>query len=618
MSIYYVDKEKLIEDLAKDSVYAYNTKYPHNTYSNLEEMKLEISNHCIARVKNENGEEKYQNYFNSLNKMFETKMKNFSDFDFDDDYEELSKSDITFFTLDEKETDKLAKEITSILDKNQDMLQEKRDELQGLSILKRVTKKMEIEKIEISLVKETIEKTFDNTIPVEFNDNLQEKTDEFSKSIKNVHAIASLFDFDENKEKNTEFYGTLVQKDEKKEYTLEFYDNYKNYKGFKTNSLLELRDELVDFIKEKKSDNKELMNSLKGFECVKITEPNIETEKNFRFQFDKVDNFYGGTENKFSLKIENEKAFEKTTIINNDFDKLAFALVDKDTSKLFKVINKFEIETTYKDEYLIEQTKHLVEKLDNFVKNESLEKLESGIFNKVIRETNPIFIENGSDLDISDFKKILNDKFNETFASRVESLKDKEEFLIKNAEHFNLTVENNKIVELNEFYEENYKENIDSFITGYKENVYLKFNEELDEKMSEFLMTKKHYIDTNDEKEAYVVGLANMQNLHQYNYFYEFEEKLINNFLILAFDEEDIENRYYDKEQLLMSAEKDRLELSETIVFNSDKVEKTLKRLPIDDYEKFSQSKIKFDDKIEVKEKTDEKELTTDDLELQI
>ena len=69
-------------------------------------MKLEISNHCIARVKNENGEEKYQNYFNSLNKMFETKMKNFSDFDFDDDYEELSKSDITFFTLDEKETDK--------------------------------------------------------------------------------------------------------------------------------------------------------------------------------------------------------------------------------------------------------------------------------------------------------------------------------------------------------------------------------------------------------------------------------------------------------------------------------------------------------------------------------
>ena len=85
-------------------------------------------------------------------------------------------------------------------------------------------------------------------------------------------------------------------------------------------------------------------------------------------------------------------------------------------------------------------------------------------------------------------KEFLEKNIDEKFQLRVDNLKDKEEFLIKNVDEFNLTLtEDNRILELNSDDENEYKGNIEDFIKGYKENIKSDFFNELGEKKEEFL-----------------------------------------------------------------------------------------------------------------------------------
>lgn len=75
MRIYNVDKNKVLEDLANDCVYAKETEFPYDkeTYFNLGEIGATLKERCIAKIKDENGEEIYQDYSESLSKLFDIK-----------------------------------------------------------------------------------------------------------------------------------------------------------------------------------------------------------------------------------------------------------------------------------------------------------------------------------------------------------------------------------------------------------------------------------------------------------------------------------------------------------------------------------------------------------------
>ena len=473
----------------------------------------------------------------------------------------------------------------------------------------------------MKLIINKVEEYYDKIEPIKLNDDLKDKTKEFSKSIDNVFAIAELYSFknDKGEDVSTVFKGTIVQKDGEKEFSIKF-SSLNDEKTIKSDSLLGLKDKVVNLIEEDKP--KYRMSSFEDFKNEKIKEPDIEIENNFKFDFERTMNLSKGIIPKlYTLKIEDENVCKKVEFEDTfykGFDKLAFTLVDKNTFKAFEKINEFEndIKTTYKDEYLKEENQRIVEKLDEFVKNEKLKEIEDGIFGKVAYER----VENFIDYDLKDdfslveMTNFLAESFDDTFKVRINNLKDKEEFLIKNADEFNLTLtENNRILELNSDNEDEYKGNIEDFIKGYEENLKSDFFDKLEEKQLKVLSARqkhnKEYESEEDLRNCFAMGFVDFFNEYKYNKFYDYQEKLMVNEIALAIEQEDIDERYYDENSFLFDACNNSEELSKTISFDYDSFFDVMRenKLKEHNYEKFEFP----EDRIEItkKETQEEKEL---------
>ena len=633
MSIYNVDKNKVLEDLANDCVYAKETEFPYDkeTYFNLGEIGATLKERCIAKIKDEDGEETYQDYSGSLSKLFDIKIGKFGTLRTridENDYEKFSKSEVSLLVLDKEEVENLSKDINKILEDNKENIENEKKDKKDMSIFQKIIEDNRMKDFKNSLIVDKIEEYYDKAKPIELNDELKEKTRDFCASINNVKEIAKLFHFknDKDYEYGTHFTGNITQKDGEKEFSLKFIrEDINDKKTFKSDSFLGLRDKLIEFVKENEKNNKEKIQLLEELKEEKIKEPTIETENNFKFSFKKIEeDFYDETSKEiYSLKIEKEeftgKSYSKVRIEDNNFDKLAFALVDKNTFKAFESIAYYEndIEKTYDDDFIKEQNKNIAVLLDDKVKTENLNDIKSGIFNKVAVENYDNFYSLGDELSLSDINELLEKSIDEKFQLRVDNLKDKEEFLIKNANEFNLTLtEDNRILELNSDDENEYKGNIEDFIKGYKENIKSDFFDKIEEKKEEFLIYKEKHIenyvrDEEDIKSAYNQALLNLPYKYNHNHFYDYQEKVMQNQISLSF-EKDIRERHHNKDKYVSKALEDSKDLSETVSFDKKTFYKELEKFDTLPYEKFSDDRIeitKEKEEIKEKDKTKEKEI---------
>lgn len=629
MSIYNVDKNKVLEDLANDCVYAKETEFPYDkeTYFNLGEIGATLKERCIAKIKDENGEETYQDYSGSLSKLFDIKVGSFNPKIDKNDYEEFSKSEVTLLVLDKEEIENLSKDINKILEDNKENIEKEKKDKKDMSIFQKIKEDNRMKDFKNSLIVDKIEEYYDKVKPIELNDELKEKTRDFCASINNVKEIAKLVHFknDKDYEYGTHFTGNITQKDGEKEFSLKFIreDNFKVTKSFTSDSFLGLRDKLIEFVKENEKNNKENIQSLEELKEEKIKEPTIETENNFKFSFRKIEeDFYGEISKEiYSLKIEKEeftgKSYSEISIEDNKFDKLAFALVDKNTAKAFESIAYYEneIEKTYDDEFVKGQNKNIAVLLDDKVKTENLNDIKSGIFNRVAVESYDTLSSYRDEITLTDMKEFLEKNIDEKFQLRVDNLKNKEEFLIKNADEFNLTLtEDNRISELNSEDENEYKGNIEDFIKGYKENIKSDFFDKIEEKKEEFLLNKEkifgNYVrDGEDIKSAYNQAILDLSYKHHHNHFYDYQEKIMQNQISLSIDEKDIKENYYDGNKYVSKILEDSKDLSETISFDEKTFYKELRKFDTSPYEKFSDDRIEITkEKEEIKEKSKNKE----------
>ena len=604
-----VSKNKMLNELAGNFVQAQEKENPI-TYSNLTDLELKMKESCIAKIIDEKGEEKYQSDNKSLSKIFEMKMADNPNFN--EEYEKYSKADVSLLVLDKEDRKKLAEEINSILEDNKDIIE---------STKTKDKESNEINDFKKSLIINKVEEYYDKIEPIKLNDDLKDKTKEFSKSIDNVFAIAELYSFknDKGEDVSTVFKGTIVQKDGEKEFSIKF-SSLNDEKTIKSDSLLGLKDKVVNLIEEDKP--KYRMSSFEDFKNEKIKEPDIEIENNFKFDFERTMNLSKGIIPKlYTLKIEDENVCKKVEFEDTfykGFDKLAFALVDKNTAKAFESITYYEneIEKTYDDEFVKGQNKNIVVLLDDKVKAENLNDIKSGIFNRVAVESYDTLSSYRDEITLTDMKEFLEKNIDEKFQLRVDNLKDKEEFLIKNADEFNLTLtEDNRILELNSDDENEYKGNIEDFIKGYKENIKSDFFDEVEEKKEEhignYLRIGNYVRDEEDIKNAYNQAILDLSYKYNHNHFYDYQEKIMQNQISLSVDEK-IKEYYYDGNKYMNKILEDSKDLSETVSFDEKTFYKELRKFDTSPYEKFSDDRIeitKEKEEIKEKDKTKEKEI---------
>ena len=610
-------KKDIFKEIASNCVDDFYAKFPK--ISNLEEIRETLKYSSFAMMKQDKTEE-YIPVEENLDKILDIKLDNIPVFEEEESI--IYHNDIVVFALSEKENEKLAKAIYSILEKDNEKFELEMVNQEKSSpnfSLKKVTNQLK----QKELLVETIEEAFENIKPFEINDKTLEKASELSLAINTIRSISNLFSFNDKIE--TELKGNITQKNGKREFNLKLLDD-KNEKTFKTNSLTSLKDELIDFVKEKnnnedysKEEIENINSILDDFKNENFDNIEINLEKDFKFNFNKKNLL-----NQCSLKIDYEKTcVEIFSKLNSDFDKLTFALANNDVEKAFLDINDEKI-ITKKDEYLKEENNELSIRLDNFIKNEKLENTNLGIFHFAIAKTNH-FIEqniidgNDDNYTLNDYKLKLKENYEEVFETRIEKLKDKESFIVQNSKELGLTLTpENKIAEFSSAIEEEYKENVETFINTYKENLFSNLVGGLEKLEKEFARN----INTDDEekkekiqKENYKIALESSKSSLRLNSFYPMTKKVIENSMILEISEDDIKDKTIKKNKLFKKVKGHNKDFSENVSLNEKTFDDIFENIDFTKYEKLSTNKIEFQvetPKTKIKEIVNEKEKEMD------
>lgn len=589
-------KKDIFKEIASNCVDDFYIKLPK--ISNLEEIRETLKYSSFAMMKQKEKEE-YVPVEENLDKILDIKLENIPVFEEEDS--NIYHNDIIVFALSEKENEKLAKEIYSILEKDNERfeLETQNEEKSSPSFsLKKVTNQLK----QKELLVESIEKAFENTKPFEINDKTLEKASDLSFAINTIRSISNLFSF--NDEVETKLEGNITQKNGKKEFNLKLFDD-NNEKVFKTNSLTSLKDELIDFVKEKnnnedysKEEIENINSILDDFKDKNFDNIEINLEKDFKFDFNKKNLL-----NQCSLKIDYEKTCVETfSKLNSNFDKLTFTLTNNGVEKAFLDINDENI-ITKKDEYLKEENKELSIRLDDFIKNEKLENTNLGIFHFAIAKTNH-FIEqniidgNDDNYTLNDYKVKLKENFEEVFETRIGKLKDKESFIVQNSKELGLTLTpENKISEFNSAIEEEYKENIETYINVQKENLFTNLVgglEKLEKRFAGNINTDNEEKKEKLKKENYKIALESSKSSLRLNNFYPMTEKAIENSMILEISENDIKNKAVKKNKLFKKLKGQSKDFSENVTLNEKLFDNIFENIDFAKYEKLSTNKIEF------------------------
>lgn len=325
----------------------------------------------------------------------------------------------------------------------------------------------------------------------EINEKKLEKADKFFNALANLTKNINI-------DLNTTYNVSITQKDGKQYYNLSFQNNKtKDKKEINSNSLDDFKDKIVDFldknINEKeekyfKDTNKDhnllLLIRKKDLKKLKnIDFSNLETEldKNFKFEFSNKE--VGDCTH--HLTIENDRNFKKGDVYSLEaIRKMSYILTNKDFSENIVDNNIFVSEEKKKIDFLKEENKNIMEKINENIEKETFSEAKADIVMMSVLEVGKKQTKN----EVS-YSHHIGESIETYFNNRIGNLKDKESFVEKNADELGLTLnENGKIAELYDEDSEKYKENIDNFLKAIKENLkeelienYEKPNYSLDE-----------------------------------------------------------------------------------------------------------------------------------------
>ena len=426
-----------------------------------------------------------------------------------------------------------------------------------LNILKKTKNEKDIEKEIFNY----LEKNDFYKDSFEINEKKLEKADKFFNALANLTKNINI-------DLNTTYNVSITQKDGKQYYNLSFQNNKtKDKKEINSNSLDDFKDKIVDFldknINEKeekyfKDTNKDhnllLLIRKKDLKKLKnIDFSNLETEldKNFKFEFSNKE--VGDCTH--HLTIENDRNFKKGDVYSLEaIRKMSYILTNKDFSENIVDNNIFVSEEKKKIDFLKEENKNIMEKINENIEKETFSEAKADIVMMSVLEVGKKQTKN----EVS-YSHHIGESIETYFNNRIGNLKDKESFVEKNADELGLTLnENGKIVELYNGNEDEYKDNINQFLNAVKQNI----KEEIIEKfeMTDMLQDDFH----KNDKVKEVNHTKEMSG-----YILERKKDAI----------EEIKDEYYDKMPETLTLQNKFLKNAIPIILSEKKVDLSSKEL---------------------------------------
>lgn len=408
-------------------------------------------------------------------------------------------TDFKAFVIEEKDMDRIAKEINNIYNEN----------------------KVKDNNIISEKILEYLEEKDIFNKSIEVNKEKFKKADDFEEKIYLIEKCLTTF----GKENGTVYSGMMCQTDNKKDFAL-FLINEKTEEKttIKAKNILEFKDKIVDFIEndiESKKDyyfknqkydiykaRKDEVENLR--EKANFKEDEIKTNKDFLFEFNnKREN--GEEANIYRLVIADDKEKYEQYRRYANFKNISFALTDENYSEYFSKTCRGYQEHYTKIDYLKEKNEALIEEINKNIEKETFEEAKADIIVMAVYETR----EKKSRDDERGYSEVFKESLEDYFNTRISNLKEIEKFAEKNVNELGLTLNSNgKISELYSPDESKYKDNINTFFDNIKENIKEeignRFNFDLSEEINninkklgkEYFENAKENLYANERKKA--------------------------------------------------------------------------------------------------------------------
>lgn len=426
--------------------------------------KIEIFNFDVNKKKVDTDTLMYQNIRDTLSKSFYVELKD-KDTDKSDFYS--SEKIDTFLSMMSGEKAKnntlkdidLTKTEVNIYKINKEDLDEVSKNITYYSLAKRHSEKDDG-------IRETIKNAFEKATPITFTKEMEDKAQNFQNAL-------SKFENAFKEYKGTENSYKIIKKNDEEYYSVTF-TNKKTEKEEKivARDLEEFKDKVVDFLEDKIS--KATLEELKE---VDLKDLKTNTSRDFSLTFDK--NNY----EKYELKIsgaKNDYVLEKKVL--ND---ISLNLVSDDYSELLECR---KIGESYANiDYLKEENKVLYKQLEENVKTETLEEIENDIIYRSLADFDNRSKENGNYREKMKTDNLISDvknRIDSLYESRVLSLVDDEKIALveRSSDYFELKLNSNeKIEELANGSEEDYKKGINELLEFGKSKIKDKFETDFKE-----------------------------------------------------------------------------------------------------------------------------------------
>ena len=430
-------------------------------------------------------------------------------------------TDFKAFVIEEKDMDRIAKEINNIYNENK--------------------------------VKDN------NIISGKILEYLEEK-DIFNDKIYLIEKCLTTF----GKENGTVYSGMMCQTDNKKDFAL-FLINEKTEEKttIKAKNILEFKDKVVDFIENDIESKKDYYFKNQKYDIYKarkdeaenlrekanFKEDEIKTNKDFLFEFNnKREN--GEEANIYRLVIADDKEKYEQYRRYANFKNISFALTDENYSEYFSKTCRGYQEHYTKIDYLKEKNEALIEEINKNIKKETFKEAKADIIVMAVYETR----EKKSRDDERSYSEVFKESLEDYFNTRISNLKEIEKFAEKNVNELGLTLNSNgKISELYSPDESKYRENVLDFFNVLKENIKEEIGDKLEFKLNE--IEEKELLEREEKGEI-------IYKKEKEKIFFEKKNKVFN----------ELEEKYLDKKPETLLLQNEFLKNTIPILLSEDKM----------------------------------------------
>lgn len=390
-------------------------------------------------------------------------------------------------------------------------------------------------KNQVELIVDILEKEFEKAIPIEINSEKLEKANNFEQMISIIQRNIENFDFSENINEKKIFEIDFIKKEDKEYYSIKFTNGNAEI-SILTDNLFDFKEQFVQVIEKNLKDRKSFYEENYLEEHQKKREENlenlkkrdvkfleIETKNPIHFNFNNVSG-----KNQISFKIETEDNLFlsiKYGFIYNSED-LSYTLKNDDYLSLLKRISENPHLKSYKKiEEVKKETEHYINKLDKIVENTSLKETILGIYGNTIKD----FLDDERKFDSKIFYEVVKENFDRNYNNRIGIIKNKENFVMKNLEELEITVDS---IPTNKKDKEKF---IDEVLDMQQKKSFDNFFEMIEKTKEEEIKADYVYIHNEEEqtKEEYILTetLNDLNFYQRYNEFYNIKSFIINNLI---------------------------------------------------------------------------------------